>query len=126
MTKLNQRLAMALGGLLVIYTLTIVFHAAGRESNIQAITFHTDTTAANEIDLYPHKMHGQKLRLVREPGQWRVLSGSVEAPAAAGSAQDLLASLATIPTQRLVSASKSKWDRYKVGDTSGTRVVVYK
>lgn len=126
MTKLNKRLAMILAGLVLVYVLTMTFHLAGRESNVVSRTFTTDTTGATEIDLYPYRGGRQEIRLVREAGKWRVRSGSVDAAPVGGSAESLLAALARVPAQRLVSRSKDKWDRYKVGDTTGTRVVVFK
>jgi len=126
MTKLNKRLAMALSGLVLLYILVLAFHIAGRESNVLAKTFHVDTSGVSEIDLYPYRAGRQEIKFIRQDGRWRVRSGSVEASPAAGSAESLLGSLVNIPAQRLVSRRKDKWDEYKVGDTSGTRVVVYK
>lgn len=126
MTKLNKRLAMVLAGLVALYVLTIVFHAAGRESTIQAMTFHTDTSGITEIDLYPYRAGRQEIKLVRQAGRWRVRSGTVDAVPMAGSAESLLSMLANVPTQRLISRRKDKWDEYRVGDTTGSRVVFYR
>jgi hypothetical protein len=126
MTKLNKRLAMVLSGLVVLYILAIAFHTAGRESNVEARTIHIDTSGATEVDLYPYHAGRQEIKLVRQAGKWRARSGSVEAAPTAGTVESLLASLANIPARRLVSRRKDKWDEYKVGDTTGTRVVVYK
>ncbi|HXD79912.1 MAG TPA: DUF4340 domain-containing protein, partial [Puia sp.] len=126
MSKLNQRLSVTLGSLIVLYVLSIALHAAGRDTNISSVSFHVDTAAVTEIDLYPHRAERQKLVLSRASGHWRIRYGSVEAEPEAGSAEALLGSLEDIPTRRLVSRSKDRWDEFKVGDTSGTRVVVYK
>lgn len=126
MTTLNKRLAVVLAALIVVYALGIVFHAAGRESNVQAVILHADTAGVTEIDLYPVKMQRQEIRLLRQDGKWMLRSGAVGAEPAPGSAEDLLSSLATIPTQRLISRRKNEWDRYRVGDTTGTRVAVYR
>lgn len=117
---------MVLSGLVVLYVLAIAFHTAGRESNVEARTFHTDTSGITKIDLFPNRAGRQEIKLLRQAGKWRIRSGSIEVAPTAGSAESLLASLANIPAQRLVSRRKDKWDEYKVGDSTGTRVVVYK
>lgn len=117
---------MLLAGLVLVYVLTMAFHLAGRESNVVARAFTTDTSGATEMDLYPYRGGRQEVRLVRQGGKWRVQSGPVDAAPVAGSAESLLGALVKVPTQRLVSRSKSKWDEFRVGDTTGTRVVIYK
>ena len=126
MTKLNKRLATILAGLVGLYILIIAFHAARRESNIQTVTFHVDTTGATEIDLYPHIDGRREIKLVRHSGQWRLKSGTIDVAPIVGSAENLLNTLVNIAVQRLVSRRKDEWDKYQVGDTSGTRIVVYK
>lgn len=135
---------MVLAGLIIVYVLTVTLHLTGRETNTRAFTFHIDTTGATEIDLYPYLAGRQEIKLVRTPRGWQLTSGSTAIPPgpgssavpsssgspavspAPGSAEALLSALVTIPTQRLVSRSKDRWDNYKVGDSTGTRVVVYK
>ncbi|HEV2478658.1 MAG TPA: DUF4340 domain-containing protein [Puia sp.] len=126
MTKLNKQLAMVLAGLILVYVLSISLHLAGRESNTRAVTFHTDTTGTTEIDLYPYHAGRQEIKLVRTPAGWQLRTGSQAVSPVRGSAEALLSALVTVPTQRLVSRNKDRWDNYKVGDTTGTRVVVYK
>ena len=126
MTKLNKQLAMVLAGLIIVYVLLLTFHLTGRETNTRAFTFHIDTTGTTEIDLYPYHADRREIKLVRTPPGWQLTSGSLTVTPTIGSAEALLGALVTIPTQRLVSRSKGRWDNYKVGDTTGTRVVVYK
>lgn len=126
MTKLNKQLATVLAVLIVVYALSVIFHLTGRESNTRAVTFHIDTTGATEIDLYPYHAGRQEIKLVRTPRGWELTTGTLAVSPASGSPEALLSALATIPTQRLVSRSKDRWDSYMVGDTTGTRVVVYK
>lgn len=126
MTKLNKQLAMVLAGLIIAYVLSVSLHLTGRESNTRAVTFHIDTTGATGIDLYPYRAGRREIKLTRTPTGWQLRTGSVSVQPAAGSAEALLSALVNIPTTRLVSRNKDRWDNYKVGDTTGTRVVVYK
>ena len=117
---------MVLAGLIIVYALTVTLQLTGRETNTRAFTFHIDTTGTTEIDLYPYHAGRQEIKLARTPRGWQLTSGSLTVAPSPGSAEALLSSLVTVPTQRLVSRSKDRWDNYKVGDTTGTRVVVYK
>lgn len=126
MTKLNKQLATVLAGLILVYGLSVSFHLAGRESNTRAFTFHVDTTGTTEIDLYPYHAGRQEIKLLNTPTGWQIRSGSLAVSPTAGSAEALLGALVNVPTTRLVSRSKARWDNYKVGDTTGTRVVIYK
>ena len=117
---------MVLAGLVGLYILIIAFHSARRESNIQAIAFHTDTTGATEIDLYPHVDGRREVKLVRQAGKWRLRSGGTDAAPTPGSPENLVNALVNIGVQRLVSRRREEWDKYQVGDTSGTRIVLYK
>ena len=126
MTKLNKRLLLILSGLVLLYVLARTFLAPGRESNTTSLTFHVDTTGVTEVALYPASEGHKEIRLVRQGGKWQAQYGAVRATPLPGSVEAMLGALANIPTQRLVSGKKDKWNEYKVGDTSGTRVIVYK
>src|SRR5690242_12763706 len=126
MTTLNKRLSLVLVGLLLLYVLTRLFLAPGRESNTQSLAFHTDTTGITAITIYPARERPTIIRFSRHDGKWQMQSGTIHANPLAGSVEAMLGALANISTQRLVSEQKSKWDEYKVGDTTGTRVVIYK
>jgi hypothetical protein len=126
MTKLNKQLTAVLAGLILVYVLSVSFHFAGRESNTRAVAFHTDTTGTTEIDLYPYHAGRQEIKLVRTPAGWQLSTGSLSVHPVPGSAEALLSALVNVPTARLVSRNRDRWDNYKVGDTTGTRVVVYK
>jgi hypothetical protein len=78
------------------------------------------------VALYPASEGHKEIRLVRQGGKWQAQYGAVRATPLPGSVEAMLGALANIPTQRLVSGKKDKWNEYKVGDTSGTRVIVYK
>lgn len=126
MTKLNKQLAMVLAGLIIVYVLSVTLHLTGRETNTRAFTFHIDTSGTTEIDLYPYQAGRREIKLARTPRGWQLTSGSLTVAPAPGSAVALLSALVSIPTQRIVSRNKDRWDNYRVGDTTGTRVMVYK
>lgn len=126
MTKLNKRLSILLAGLIVLYVLALAFHSAGRESNIQAKVFHIDTAGVTEVDMYPRRAGREEIKILRQGGRWQVRSGSVEASPVGGSVAAALGALVDVPARRLVSRRKDRWDDYKVGDTTGSRVVLYK
>lgn len=126
MTTLNKRLSLVLVGLLLLYVLTRLFLAPGRESNAQSMTFHIDTTGVTAITLYPAKERPTMIRFSRHDGKWQMQSGAIHANPLTGSVEAMLGALVNISTQRFVSGRKSRWDEYKVGDTTGTRVVIYK
>ena len=117
---------MVLAGLIIVYVLSVTLHLTGRETNTRAFTFHIDTSGTTEINLYPYQAGRQEIKLARTPRGWQLTSGSLTVAPAPGSAEALLSALVSIPTQRIVSRNKDRWDNYRVGDTTGTRVMVYK
>lgn len=83
-----------------------------------------DSTAISKIAI--KEAQQQALQLVKTNGEWQVQQGSKKDKASESSIEDMLNTLLHLKSQSLVANKPDQWDKYKVGDTSGTRVTLYK
>ena len=126
MTTYNNRLLFfILIGLIGIFVLAKVFRAPKREGNLNFSLVQVDTASVSEIRLYPVSGQHEEVRLLREGGKWLVKNNTMQSEADHGLANGLLHSIVHIQAERIISRSKDKWDTYRVGDTTGTRVMVF-
>lgn len=126
MTTYNNRLLFfILIGLIGIFVLAKLFRAPKREGNLKFSLIQVDTASVSEIRLYPASGQREEIRLQRQGGKWLVKNNTMQSEADNGSANSLLHSIVHIQAERIMSRSKDKWDTYKVGDTTGTRVLVF-
>lgn len=126
MTTYNNRLLFfILIGLIGIFVLAKVFRAPKREGNLKFSLIQVDTASVSEIRLYPVSGQREEIRLLREGGKWLVKNNVMQSEADNGLANSLLHSIVHIQAERIMSRNKDKWDTYNVGDTTGTRVMVF-
>lgn len=112
-------------GLLGIYVLTRALRSSGGETNVQTTLFTIDSNAVTEVKMFPLKAGRREVDLVRQGHQWEVADSARQALVSGGSMSSLLDVIARVDIKRILSRKKSQWDDYKVGDTTGTHVIVY-
>lgn len=131
MTPYNNRLLLIIFlSLIGVYVLAKVFYAPGREYNMTISPFKVDSASVTEVDIYPLKTGRKQIRILRhgmgkDLNGWQVEYAGHVAPPLTGAVGELLDVLASPPIQRLASTKKDRWDALRVGDTTGTHVMVF-
>src|SRR5690606_34294689 len=125
MTTLNNRkLTIVLVALVVVYLGVRMVRVPQREGTLAFALGDIDAASVSEIKLYPRAANGSELVFTRSAGGWQVAHDGVTASADSNAVKGLLASFLALEGNRVVTEQAAKWDEYKVGDTTGTHVVV--
>lgn len=75
------------------------------------------------ISFYPEN-NGEKYKIKKEKNYWLIKTGNKEVQADAYTVHELLNQLKLLKPQKLISKSKKEWEKYKVTETLGTRIVI--
>lgn len=120
----NKTLIIILGGLVVVFVLARIFRSPKLESNLPGSIVAVDTAKADVIRITPSD-GGETVALRRKDGRWFLQKGERDLIVDQASVRSMLAYLAKMAPQRMVTRKSSKWGTYQVGDTT-TRVAVLK
>jgi hypothetical protein len=127
MKQLNNKiLIITLLLLVAAFVLTRLFRSPGRERNLDASLLKTDTAGITEVRLYPASERRAEIKLTRAGKHWKATREALTASAGSGAVNNLLSTLASLKPERIVSRKKEKRDTYHTGDTTGTRVTVFR
>lgn len=127
MKQLNNKiLVITLLLLVAAFVLTRLFRAPGRERNLDADLLKIDTAGITEVRVYPASERRREVKLTRDGRQWKAVQDTVTARAQVNAVNSLLGTLASLKPERIVSRKKEKWDTYHTGDTTGSRVTVFR
>lgn len=119
MKKLNNKiLIIVLLVLAGVFTLSRVFRASTRESNLRHELVNLDTAAVTEIKIYPNAEKNREVKLVREGKNWSVQMDSRSAAVEQGAAHAAMNYFIHLKPLQMISKKKTKWKEFNVGDTS--------
>lgn len=125
MTTLNNRtLTIILVALVVVYLGARIIRVPKREGALDIGLVSIDTAAVRQVKLYPTHAGREEIRISRASRGWEVQHDGLTAEADSNAVKGLLGSFIGMKANRVVTEQSSKWDEYKVGDTSGTRIMV--
>ena len=125
MKKLSTKILIILLVVLVaVLVLSRIFRSPGLESNLRKTLVSVDTATVSEVRIQPASTRTSEIKLVKEGKNWMVVSDKKKSSADVSSVKGILGLLQGLPTQRLASRKKEKWETYNVGD-KGTHVTVY-
>lgn len=126
MTTLNNRtLTIVLVALVLFYVGARIIRVPQREGVLETSLVRMDSSSVRQVTLYPVAENREEIRISRTNGGWTVQRKDLTVEADSNAVKSLLGSFLHITGNRVVTEQPSKWDSYRVGDTSGTRVVVY-
>ncbi len=123
--KFNNRVLLVIFLILAgIYGVTRI--GTGKRANRSLVTeiVQIDTARVSSILLYPRAEDGAQLEFRRNGSSWSVSNEQTTATADARSVQATLVELMDLKTEQLVARSKESWNKYQVGDSLGTRVII--
>lgn len=123
-TLTNRTLTILLVALIVVYLGARIIRVPKRESTLDMALVNIDTSAVRQVKLYPVSGGWQEVLLSRAAGGWKVERDGLSVEADSNAVKELIGSFMGMKASRVVTEQKAKWDDYKVGDTSGTRIVV--
>lgn len=83
-----------------------------------------DTSQVSFFSLSPRAEGGQRIDFTRSAQGWSVTRGEVTAPASPQAVRNLLAEIALLRAEQLVSRDQEKWPDYHVNDSLGSRIVI--
>jgi hypothetical protein len=127
MKQLNNKvLIITLLLLVAAFVLTRLFRSPGRERNLDADLLKVDTAGITEVRLYPANEQRKEIRLAKDGKHWKATRETLTANAETSAVNSLLSTLASLKPERIVSRKKEKWDTYNTGDSTGTRVAVFR
>lgn len=119
MKKLNNKiLIIVLLVLAGVFTLSRVFRASTRESNLRHELVNLDTAAVTEIKIYPNAEKNHEVKLIREGKNWSVQMDSRSAAVEQGAAHAAMNYFIHLKPLQMISKKKTKWKEFNVGDTS--------
>ena len=125
MKKLSTKILFVLLVVLVtVFVLSRIFRSPGLESNLRKTLVSVDTATVSEVRIQPASNRIAEIKLVKEGKNWIVVSDKKKSATDINSVKGILGLLQGLPTQRLASRKKDKWETYNVGD-KGTHVTVY-
>lgn len=112
--------------LVVVYVGARIVRVPKREGALAIALVNIDTAAVRQIKLYPNREGeaGQELAFTRLVSGWQVTKDGLAAEADSNAVKGLMGTFVGMTANRVVAERESKWDEYRVGDTSGTRIVV--
>lgn len=125
MTTLNNRtLTIILIALVVVYIGARIVRVPKREGALAIALVHIDTAAVTKIKLYPNSEGGEEVAFTRSALGWQVARNGLAVEADSNAVKGLMVSFIGLSANRVVAERRSSWDEYRVGDTTGSRIVV--
>lgn len=125
MSKKNNRiLLIVLVALLALYFGKRYLGNSG-ERNFKKELIALDTATVNKIVVDAKSNDRVPITLTRTGNDWEVSDGKITDNASPSVISGILASLASMKPERLITKSKGKWDANEVSDSLGTIVKVY-
>jgi hypothetical protein len=125
MKKLSTKiLFIGLVVLVIFFVASRFFWSPRLESNLRKNLLKLDTASINEVRIHPAKAPLEEIKLIRDGKKWKVVKGTESKSPNMTAVKNLLGALVDLPTQRLVSRKKERWEDYQVGKNS-TQVNVY-
>lgn len=121
----NKILIIILLVLVAAFALTRLFRAPALQSNLDEDAISVDTSEIDRITLQPIVEKESQFTLQKENNRWRVTQGKISSPANTGLVQNLLGKLSALKAERIVTRKEEKWNEYKVGDSTGTTVILH-
>jgi len=111
--------------ILLLSAVFVFFIDGGKnERTFRDILVNIDTTAVNEILIYPKSQNHKEVKLFKEKENWRVtLSGNKSALVPGKRMTDVFNQLLAIKPQRLAARGEDKWSEFQV-DSTGSKVIV--
>lgn len=123
MKKLNNKILiisfLVLSG---IFVLSKIFRSPTLSSNLDADAFEVDTAKITGIHIQPKIDSLKELRLVKEKNKWFISRAEVSANVRLHRIKSLMAAVAQLKPERIVSRKKDKWRQYNVDDSTSTLV----
>jgi hypothetical protein len=118
----NKRLAILLGGLTIVLSLTIIFKNPKEKATLKSKIVELDTSKVSKIILYPKISIGKEVEFDRSNGKWTVRQGNIISATQAGAVQNMLSDVLNMKPQSLAAVNKSQWKDFELTDTLATRV----
>lgn len=126
MKRFNNKILFILLVLLACaFVLTRVFRSPARESNLDTDALAIDTSGIDKIVLYPMADARHEIKLTKDADGWKVSREEKTTLANEDRIETLLAKLAALKPERIVTRKEDKWADYQVSDTTGTEVAVF-
>lgn len=125
MKKLNNKiLLIVLVAMIAIFALSRVFRSPKLEANMRKELVMLDTAKVTEVRIAASATPGEEIKLLKSGAQWFVSKGNKKYAAETATVKGMLASVASLQAQRMVSRKKDKWETFNVGD-KGTHVSIW-
>lgn len=127
MKRLNNKILIAaLLVLVAAFVLTKLLRSPARERNLEEDLLKIDTAGITEVRLYPASDNRKEIKLIKDGKRWKAVQQNVSGAADKNAVTSLLSTLASLKPERIVSRKKEKWDTYNTGDTTGTKVTIFR
>lgn len=125
MKKINNKvLVIGLAALVGIFIISRLFRSPKLEGNIRKELVSIDTSDVTELRMASAGDQPKLIKLTKASNKWTVTQDDKSYPADKSVVDNLLATVASLNAERMVSRKKDKWDSYNVGEKS-TDVSVY-
>jgi hypothetical protein len=124
MKRFNNKILLIIFSVLVAaFVLTRLFRSPARESNLDLGALRIDTTNIDQVNILPVADGGKEIKLVKDGKVWKASRDNLSSSADKNRVSTMLAKLAAMKPERIVTRKQQKWNDYNVGDTTGTTVI---
>jgi hypothetical protein len=125
MKKLNNKiLLIVLVAMVGVFALSRLFRSPKLEANMRKELITLDTAKVTEVRIAASAASDKEMKLLKSGTQWWVSRGNKKYTAEAATIKSMLASVASLQAQRMVSRKKDKWETFNVGE-KGTHVSIW-
>jgi hypothetical protein len=123
--KLNiKSLLIIFAVLLVIVVLVAVRDSKKGDRSFKVDLIPLDSAQVTAITIYPRSYKNNPIKLQKESGTWKLLTGDKSYTAEKNTIKEILNTLIHLKAERVAATDKGKWATFEVNDTSATRVTL--